>query len=146
METLLFIALALALIDRVWARSSGWIIGVLGGLLILTRPEGLLLFALALGCVARFAPIGQGGTDRGSVKQRSPFLIVLAPGAYFNLQAGGSIFPNTFYAKQSEYGELMRTLPIWLNSIGNMLIAPLAGGLLLLIPGVLWWMISRCEE
>src|SRR5512137_2272584 len=38
METLLFIALALALIDRVWAGSSGWIIGLLGGLLILTRP------------------------------------------------------------------------------------------------------------
>jgi hypothetical protein len=30
METLLFIALALTLIDRVWARSAGWTIGVLG--------------------------------------------------------------------------------------------------------------------
>ncbi len=72
------------------------------------------------------------------------FLIVLAPGAYFNLQASGSIFPNTFYAKQSEYGELMSTLPIWLNSIGNMLIAPLAGGWLLLIPGLFMWMVAVC--
>jgi hypothetical protein len=136
METLLFIVFALALIYRVWARSSGWIIGVLGGLLILTRPEGLLLFGLALGVL-----LIQGG--RGplieSGKAVLTFLIVLAPGAYFNLQAGGSIFPNTFYAKQSEYGELMSSLPIWLNSIGNMLIAPLAGGLLLLIPGVIMW-------
>ncbi len=69
-------------------------------------------------------------------------MIVLAPGAYFNLQAGGSIFPNTFYAKQSEYGELLRTLPIWLNSIGSLLIAPLAGGGLLLMPGVVMWMIT----
>ncbi len=51
METLLFIVIALALIDRVWAESSGWFIGVLGGLLILTRPEGLLLFVIALGAV-----------------------------------------------------------------------------------------------
>ena len=48
------------------------------------------------------------------VKAVVAFLIVLAPGAYFDLQASGSIFPNTFYAKQSEYGELMSTLPRWL--------------------------------
>jgi hypothetical protein len=143
METLLFIAFALALIDRVWARSAGWIIGVLGGLLILTRPEGLLLFVLALGVM----PIGSG---RGALAQIGKavlaFLIVLAPGAYFNLQAGESIFPNTFYAKQSEYGELMRTLPIWLSSIGNMLIAPLAGGGLLLLPGIIMWVIKNYRD
>jgi hypothetical protein len=138
METLLFIALALALIDRVWANSSGWIIGVLGGLLILTRPEGLLLFALALGVMVIRS--GHSGLI-GVLKAALAFLIVLAPGAYFNLQASGSIFPNTFYAKQSEYGELMSTLPIWLSSIGNMLIAPLAGGLLLLLPGVVMWIV-----
>jgi hypothetical protein len=139
METLLFIALALALIDRVWARSSGWIVGVLGGLLISTRPEGLLLFALAL--VALALQAGRGALI-GIGQAVLAFLIVLAPGAYFNLQAGGSIFPNTFYAKQSEYGALMRTLSIWLNTIGNMLIAPLAGGGLLLIPGVVMWVVA----
>ena len=143
METLLFIALALALIDRVWAESSGWIIGVLGGLLILTRPEGLVLFALVLGVM--LIRSGRAGFIE-VVKAAVAFLIVLAPGAYFNLQASGSIFPNTFYAKQSEYGALMSTLPIWLNSIGNMLIAPLAGGLLLLIPGVVWWMIDKRRD
>ncbi len=143
METLLFIAFALALIDRVWARSSGWIIGVLGGLLILTRPEGLLLFALALGVL--LIRSGRGALIEIS-KAALAFLIVLAPGAYFNLQAGGSILPNTFYAKQSEYGELMSTLLIWLSSIGNMLIAPLAGGGLLLIPGVAMWMVQNRRD
>ncbi len=143
METLLFIVLALALIDRVWAKAPGLIIGVLGGLLILTRPEGLLLFALALGVML----IGSGRVALGEVgKAALAFAIVLAPGAYFNLQAGGSIFPNTFYAKQSEYGSLMRTPLIWLNSIGNMLIAPLAGGLLLLVPGVIMWMFRNRRD
>jgi hypothetical protein len=143
METLLFIAFALALIDRLWAESPGWIIGALGGLLILTRPEGLLLFALVLGVM--LIRSGRAGAIE-VVKAVVAFLIVLAPGAYFNLQASGSIFPNTFYAKQSEYGELMSTLPIWLTSIGNMLIAPLAGGLLLLIPGLVWWMFDQRHD
>lgn len=155
METLLFIALALALIDRVWADASGWIIGGLGGLLILTRPEGLLLIALALGALlicpreGSASPRGVGIAGRNLhevVKAGVAFLIVLAPGAYFNLQASGSIFPNTFYAKQSEYAALLSTLPLWLNSIGNMLIAPLAGGLLLLIPGLLGWMIAKRRD
>lgn len=143
METLLFVALALALIDRVWARSSGWISGGLGGLLILTRPEGLLLFVLALGVMLISA--GRSGLI-GRVKAAIAFVIVLAPGAYFNWQASGTIFPNTFYAKQSEYAELMSSLPVWLNSVGNLLIAPLAGGLLLLIPGLLWWMFDKRHD
>jgi hypothetical protein len=143
METLLFIAFALALIDRVWANASGWIIGVVGGMLILTRPEGLLLFGLAL--LVMLVRSGRSGLIV-VFKAVVAFVIVLAPGAYFNLQAGGSIFPNTFYAKQSEYGELMSSLPKWLISIGNMLIAPFAGGLLLLIPGVIMWVIQNRRD
>ena len=145
METLLFIALALALIDRVWAGSPGWIIGLLSGLLILTRPEGLLLFVLALGVLHASRHRGRGALGEIG-KAIFVFLIVLAPGVYFNLQAGGSIFPNTFYAKQSEYGELLSTLPIWLNSIGNLLIAPLAGGGLLLMPGVVMWVLKNRRD
>jgi hypothetical protein len=143
METLLFIAFALALIDRVWADSSGWIIGVLGGLLILTRPEGLLLFTLAL--IVMLVRAGRSGLI-GMLKAGVACAIVLMPGAYFNLQAGGSIFPNTFYAKQREYGELMSSPAIWLNSIGNMLSAPLAGGLLLLIPGLVTWIAQHRRD
>ena len=140
METMLFIALGLALIDQVQSNTRGWTIGVLGGLLILTRPEGVLLFALALGVLlirSRWAAL------KAIVPALVTFFVVLAPGVYFNLQAGGSIFPNTFYAKQSEYGALMSALPIWLNSIGQMLLAPLAGPALLLVPGIVAWVIAR---
>ena len=143
METLLFIALGLALIDRVWANASGWIIGILGGLLILARPEGLLLLALAL-AVMLIRSGRRGLIETG--KAGLAFLIVLTPGIYFNLQAGGTIFPNTFYAKQSEYGALTSTLSLWLDSIGKMLIAPLAGGLLLLLPGLVWWMLTQRHD
>ncbi len=145
METLLFIALGLALIDRVQAEASGWIIGLFGGLLILARPEGLLLFALACGAMVVSRQSGRRGLAE-IAKALGVFLLVLAPGAYFNLQAGGSIFPNTFYAKQSEYGVLMSTPAIWLDSIGKMLIAPLAGPALLLIPGVVMWVVTFLRE
>ncbi len=140
METLLFIVFALALIERVWANAAGWISGALGGLLILTRPEGLLLVTLSL--IVMIVRAGRSGLIE--VAQAAvAFVIVLTPGAYFNLQAGGSIFPNTFYAKQSEYGELMSSASIWLASLGNMLMAPLAGGLLLLIPGLITWAVAQ---
>jgi hypothetical protein len=143
METLLFIALGLGLIDRVWANASGWLIGALGGLLILARPEGLLLLVLILGAQL----VRSGRSNRRRLAQEAlAFLSVLAPGLYFNLQAGGAIFPNTFYAKQSEYAELLQTLPRWLDAIGKMLVAPLAGPGVLLIPGLIAWITSRMRS
>lgn len=137
METPLFILLALLLIDRMLAQSRSWIIGAIGGALILTRPEGLLLIGLvAVACVARsgwrfLLPFSIG------------LFIVLAPGAWFNLRAGGTLFPNTFYAKQSEYAVLTSESGIWLRSIGEMLAAPLSGTVAAVLPGFVAWLIVQ---
>jgi hypothetical protein len=140
METILFIALALALIDRVWMRSSGWAVGVIGGLLILTRPEGVLLIGLAV--IVLLARSARGGSKE-IVKLLLGSIIVVAPGVWFNVQAGGSLFPNTFYAKQSEYAELMSSLSIWVQSVFEMSLAPLAGVSFVLLPGLITWLITQ---
>jgi hypothetical protein len=140
METLLFIALALAVIDGVWAGGRGWWIGTLGGLLILTRPEGVLLLALAAAVVA-------ARPDHGGLKELMALagaaLLALAPGAWFNLQAGGALFPNTFYAKQAEYAVLMSSPGVWLSAVGQMLAAPLAGAGAALLPGLAVWIAAQ---
>jgi len=140
METVLFCALALIVIDRVQAKSPSWAIGCWGGLLILTRPEGLLL----IGLVALILLIR---SERGGLRAVGQFgmalFITLSPGLWFNWQAGGTLFPNTFYAKQSEYAVLTSSVPIWLEAVGQLLMAPLAGGLFLLMPGLLAWLIRR---
>jgi hypothetical protein len=175
METMLFIALALWVIDRAFANARGWSMGALGGLLILTRPEGLVLIGLA--AVVLLTRLDHGGPKSlvsfraASRREISPrkdqdfssqknaprndslrsykdffvmlitTLVVVAPGALINYQASGTFFPNTFYAKQQEYASLMSSASIWLSSIGNMIVAPLAGAGFLLLPGVLIWLL-----
>ena len=140
METMLFIALALALLDRVLAAGQSWSIGLLGGLLTLTRPEGLLLVALS--AVAIFV-----GSKRRRLVQTASLLgawsAVIAPGLWFNWQASGTFLPNTFYAKQREYASLFASFSIWLNSVAELLLAPFVGGQVLLIPALLTWLAGQ---
>ncbi len=140
METVLFSALALLLLDRLQTKSAAWSIGWWGGLLILTRPEGLLLVGLAASVV--FIRSSRGDW-RVLVQLGLTLLITLSPGLWFNWQAGGTLFPNTFYAKQSEYAVLTSRWSIWLEAVGQLLIAPLAGSLFLLMPGLLAWLARR---
>jgi hypothetical protein len=143
METALFCALALLVIDRVQAQSSSGLIGACGGLLILTRPEGVILIGLA-------AIVLLARSDRGGFKAVAQLVIALlitvSPGLWLNWQAGGTLFPNTFYAKQSEYAVLTSSAAIWLSAIAEMLIAPLAGGLCLLLPGAIAWGAVRVRD
>jgi len=113
---------------------------VLGGLLILTRPEGVLLLALAAMVVA--ARSAHGGLKE-LIGLAAAALLTLAPGAGFNLQAGGALFPNTFYAKQAEYAVLTSTPGLWLGAIGQMLAAPLAGAGAVLLPGLAAWIVAQ---
>ncbi len=111
METLLFAALGLALVSefasmQVASRKSSILLGLLSGLLILIRPDGLvLLLLLALGL----------GLHEGKMGKRMKVMAIfggtavlpLLPYFAFNLWSSGSIWPNTFYAKQIEYAVLL---------------------------------------
>ncbi|MCP4425554.1 MAG: hypothetical protein GY803_13755 [Chloroflexi bacterium] len=114
METLLFAALGMTLASefvslrgasgepRVSESRSLALLGFLSGLLILTRPDGLvLLLLLGLG-------LGLGaGRIREWIKATAVFVgtavLPLLPYFAFNLWSSGSVWPNTFYAKQTEY-------------------------------------------
>ncbi len=141
METMLFIALALVVIDRSLADARGWSIGFFGGLLILTRPEGLLLIGLA--ALILLTRSAEGGGPKEFLLTVITVLVVVAPGAMINFQASGTFFPNTFYAKQQEYAGLMTNASIWLTSLVNMIGAPFVGGQVLLLPGVFYWLVKR---
>lgn len=110
METLLFIALGFESIYLyslliLGKRKNPVGIGIVSGLLVLTRPEGigmLSLFAAGL--------LIAGDTWKTRIKDVGRLLlgasIPLVPYFAFNLWASGSIWPNTFYAKQVEYASL----------------------------------------
>jgi hypothetical protein len=154
METILFTALSLALVEyfssQVATRQSGEGppslqkeqaivssvgIGLLGGVLVLTRPEGAVLAGIVIsGLVILPRP-----ADRSEVLSRLigtglslvALAIVLAPYLAFNLRTSGAIFPNTFYAKQVEYlVNWPLTMRFW-----RVLIPTLVGAQVLLVPG-----------
>lgn len=103
---------------------SPFILGFLSGLLILARPDGLVLLALvALGLA--LLP----GTISNRIKEVIIFLgaaaLPLLPYFIFNQWASGTLWPNTFYAKQTEYAVLLGQ-PLW-SRLGQLLYLSLGG-------------------
>jgi len=163
METILFVWLSLFLVERYLAGESrqklegdwtwGFGLGLLGGLLILTRPEGLGLVGLVglemarrrwrqlmdgeiWPVVGRWLAVGAG------------VAVLLGPYMLFHLQTTGLLFPNTLYAKQAEYGLILSSFPLWWRLFGNLgppidsvqgvFRVMFIGAQLLLLPGLLY--------
>jgi hypothetical protein len=163
METILFIWLSLLLFERYLASTSiepsqqrwrsDFGLGILGGLLILTRPEGVGLVGLVgLDMAFRWWRQTEARVVAQLLKRWSGLVagagFLLLPYVAFHLQLTGLPFPNTFYAKQTEYGIILETFPLWWRLFGN--IGPpvesvqgvfrviFIGAQLLLLPGLLF--------
>jgi arabinofuranosyltransferase len=97
METSMFVALTLlylVLIQTQWEKA--WLMGLAGGLLFLTRPEGLLLVALA---GAKFLWARRRQSLKHLALMGLTFLVVIGPLLIFNIVVSGRPLPGTFYAK-----------------------------------------------
>jgi hypothetical protein len=146
MEIVLLSLLALALVEGYFARRKPLWLGVLAGLLILTRPEGVLLAGLVgLGLLyerrglLRAEGAGGEGERVRSLLELLVFggavILVIAPYLFFNLRTGGTLLPNTFYAKSAEYAELTAGTNFFLRWAAQYR-QPLIGAQLLLLPGL----------
>jgi hypothetical protein len=182
METILFTALSLALVEyysslsreepsriagsgaasvrkeQTIVRAMG--VGLLAGILVLTRPEGLVLAGMVLAAMAGLplqpahpassAPpekAAQGVAERSSVRLRlmsagvalATMAVLLIPYAAFNLRTSGTVLPNTFYAKHAEYEAVGINLPLQLiKNFWRVLRPTLVGAQLLLLPGLIY--------
>lgn len=142
MEILLFTFLSLLLVERFYAREWTWILGLIAGLLTLTRPEGAILMAI-IG-LAMFLPhecAEQKTAHTRTLKKAGRlalyalgFAIPVVPYLVFNLALSGAVFPNTFYAKTAEYAILIERTPLLIRA-AQTFAAPWVGAQLLLLPG-----------
>ncbi len=123
METILFIWLSVWVVEQTASRAGsgfrdGVRVGLLAGLLILTRPEGVVLLGLVglewARRQGRLSPrllAGWAGLAVGA-------LVLLGPYVAFHFWLTGRPLPNTFYAKQAEYAVVLQTFPLWARLFG----------------------------
>ena len=135
METLA-IALLAAFVLMQMNRDSGnfLLIGAFIGVGIWIRPDALLLVLPAMWIlIFRNYPEWKKVIRQGLLLT-SGLLAVALPYLFFNMAITGSIWPNTFYAKQAEYAVLSE-IPLWTRILDQVRI-PLVGVGILLLPGI----------
>jgi hypothetical protein len=125
METSFFILLSLAAMYLHFTARAWWLQGVCAGVLIATRPEGTLLFALILARGIRRAHI------REIASAVAMSTLIVAPFAIYNLVVGGALLPNTYAAKLTALDPQPRAGAIFLFEF---LIALALGPNVLVIP------------
>ena len=133
METILFSFLVLITLTWLIAGLKSWLIlGAIVGLSIWVRPDGLTLVVPVF--LVIFADRNTWRIRLLSIMQFLLGLVTLIiPYLLLNLSLSGSIWPNTFYAKQAEYSiELLE--PFWLRLIDQFKL-PLIGIGVILLPG-----------
>src|SRR5690606_7351254 len=140
MLTLLLILLAWRELD---GRSEGTrsvigrgaVFGAAAALATLTRPEGVLLVGMIGAALAIVRP---GRSWRTLILWGGAalvlFALLLAPYLIFNYQITGGLLPNTAAAKRMDSTPLFYQSYLW--RIGYIVLPLLAGGQILLIPGI----------
>ncbi len=133
METILFVFFLLLFFDQLLKKQFGWMMGIIVAGVIWVRPDGLtLLGPLLFGLAFSAKPIKRNGWWGGV------FLFLFSLGLYLvvNLAISGSLFPNTFYAKQAEYAVLYER-PLFFR-FWDMLKTQFVGYGVLLVPGLVY--------
>ncbi len=152
METILFTALLIWFwrgvirhdpAKRGHSPREGLTLGLFGGVLMLTRPEGAL--ALAIAGLYGFSVNGPlGDRLKWGLMAGVGFGAALAVFLGFNYAISGVLLPNTFYAKQTEY-EILRTLPLTIRFWRQINVA-FVGAHLLLLPGVITMVVNSVRR
>jgi hypothetical protein len=137
METLLFafiILLTLIGILKNPQQAKEWLkIGFLIGVSVWIRPDGITLLGPAGFALVAGNPIQPHKKIKQSLFLMLGFSIPFILYLIFNQVTSGSIWPNTFYAKQAEYA-VLRDLPL-ISRLGKQFFAPLPGIGIILLPG-----------
>lgn len=144
METLLFALLATATLVLVISGSRKYFsLGLLIGISAWVRPDGVTLLGPAVLVILLMQP-SWSKRLRALVNLGLGFGSLFALYLLFNLMISGSPLPNTFYAKQAEYVELLKKP--FLARFGNEAFPVLEGMGVILLPGLVLTVISAIRR
>lgn len=145
METILFILLILTLfLYMVVEKKYSYLIsGILIGIIIFVRPDGITLLG-PLFFILFYRKMIEKKKIINPFVLMAVILIFIAIFGFFNYRLSGEIFPNTFYAKQAEY-EILNNQPI-LKRIFNLFQIPLTGAGIILLPGFLYFLYKKIKK
>jgi hypothetical protein len=133
METLLHGLLVLIVLVALSRKPAPWaLIGILVGLSVWVRPDGITLLGPVL-FTAVFGEKSWGGRIRAIASALVGFGTLFIVYLLFNLLLAGTVLPTTFYAKQAEYISWQQSSI--LGRIGETVLKFLAGPGLVLLPG-----------
>jgi hypothetical protein len=133
METITFSLIILLVFASLYTEPRNWtIIGLLVGVSIWLRPDGVTLVGPAL-VIALFVERSWKTRSFALLKFAGTLLIIAGPYLLFNLALSGSLWPNTFFAKQAEYA-VLRESPLAIRFIRQVGLILIGSGALLL-PG-----------
>src|SRR5215213_4845408 len=142
METLLHGLIILAVMSSLLGGSRRYLaLGLLTGLSVWIRPDGLTL----LGPIIFVALLSEKTWHlRGEAiwKTLIGFGSLVLPYILFNLTLSGNAMPNTFYAKQAEYGDFWHSKTLT-ERVSDYLWPLLASPFLVLIPGAALWLVRK---
>ena len=144
METLLHALIVTAVLIALMTGSKRYLLlGLLTGLSVWVRPDGLTLLAPVLLTITLTEP-----DMRARLRAFGHYLFgfgaVFLPYLLFNLMTGGRPMPNTFYAKQAEYAA-WQARPI-VAKAGELTIQFLVGPVIILAPGVIGWIVGSVRR
>ena len=126
--------------------------GLVVGLSVWVRPDGItLLMPLFISLMLAKTTLQNRVTNL--LKATAGFALLFIPYLFFNLALTGTILPNTFYAKQTEYA-LLQQIPLY-QRFYEQILQPLTGAGIFLLPALLfytyraiqkrdWTIISTC--
>jgi len=132
METILYCFISLLLV-LLLLDAKHWLgIGLLAGLIVWVRPDGITW----LGPILLILSVRIHQKKSGLIQSLFfiiPFLLLMFFYGWFNYSISGNLWPNTFYAKQMEYSSTLQ-LSI-LVRLGKVFLIPVSGAGILLFPG-----------
>lgn len=132
METILYCFFSLLLVLLLLDAKKWLGIGLLAGLILWVRPDGVtwlgpILLILIVQILQKKVVLRQ------ILFLIIPLIILMGLYGWFNYSVSGNLWPNTYYAKQMEYSSILQ-LSI-LVRLGKVFLIPVSGVGILLLPG-----------